>query len=201
MTKIADYSRQPDGLTCQAAAIAKVLGNPSAAGVGEVRRALLSMGIPGDPAVMGAYMRTRVAQYRFDSAASLSAVAEWVSQGAGYECITHGWFTGSGHVIGVEDVVGWETPHPAFRVDDPWAEFSFSTGLYVNRSGANVAYSALGMWAYCVASYSYTQANTLYRQAVASPVAWFTDVPTNAKVNALETVRNQANAWVHFIRN
>jgi hypothetical protein len=59
---ILSYVPQIDEITCQSAAIAKMIGYDDVAGV---RADLEEMGEPGSPAVMGKYLRERVQQYRY----------------------------------------------------------------------------------------------------------------------------------------
>lgn len=185
-TNIVDYAWQPDAVTCQSAAIAKVLGKSSAEDIQEVRRALLEIARPsgamaGSTWVMGEYLAPRVKEYKFSDSASLVDIADWVSQGPGYECIIHGVTTGSGHVWGIEDVFEYTTTTLKFKCDDPWAEFDYPGNRYLNKSGKNVIYSGLAIWAYCVVSYDNPTAARNYRSGKMS--------------------RHDKGAWVHFVRN
>jgi hypothetical protein len=176
-SKVLDYVEQPNALTCQSACIAKVLGTRDVQGI---RHALESMGAPGDPAVMGQYLKSRVQSYKFLSTGSLIDAKEALDEG--FVIITHGWFTRSGHVI---SLVGHE-PDPKtlsyrFIVDDPWAEFSFPTAHYTPKSGNNIRYSSYGMYAYCVASSSYENAAALYSKGV--------------------LLSSEKGAWLHVVKN
>jgi hypothetical protein len=174
MTKILDHLEQPDSSTCQAAAIAKVLGTQD---VMAIRNELLAGGVAGDPQNMGRLMKREVSKgnlkfYEYQGAATLKNLEDWVTQGKGYEAIIHGFFTPGGHVIGVEDA------YPAnrfFRVDDPWYEFDFPSARFTKLSGKNKEYSYLGIYSYCCASWSFREAQELYasRQVVMSnPGLW-----------------------------
>ena len=169
---------QPDGNTCQAACIAKVLGTQDVWGV---RQDLLELGTPGDPAVMGQYLKSRVKEYRYHPEGSLNYAIEALDRG--YTIITHGWFTPSGHVI---TLVGWEHADPLmkyrFIVDDPWGEFDFPTATYdTQASGDNRHYSARGLYAYCVRSRSFDHAQLLYQ--------------------GRQLDMNDGDAWFHLIKN
>ncbi len=178
MSKILDYVAQSNAYICQSACIAKVLGTTDDKGI---RAALEAIGAPGNPDVMGQYLKSRVQSYRFLSAGSLMDVKDALDNGC--VVITHGWFTGSGHVI---CLVGYE-PDPKtlsyrFIVDDPWAEFSFPTAQFVpNSSGDNVRYSSYGVYAYCVASSNHEHAAHLYAQG--------------------KLLSSEKGAWLHIIKN
>lgn len=179
-TRIIDHLEQPDIVTCQSAAIAKVLGTSN---ITQVRRDLTSMGVAGDPSVMGAYMRTmvnqgRLKQYIYNPQGSLKDLENWVTQGKGYEAIIHGFYTPSGHVIGVENAL---PESRQFVVDDPWYEFDYPSGSYTRLSGKNNLHSYLGIFSYCVASWSPKQARELYRKR-------FYDMETRGM-------------WLHMVQN
>jgi len=176
--KIVDYVPQPNAFTCQSACIAKILGTTD---VYKIREDLESRGIPGDPAVMGSYLNEQVRSYEFVINGSLTDAQKALDKG--FTIITHGWFTPSGHVI---CLVGHE-PDPEtlsyrFIVDDPWQEFSFSDGYYIEgSSGNNVRYSSYGVYAYCVASSSYDHAVRLYRSR--------------------RLLSSEQGAWFHIVKN
>ncbi|AFY66186.1 hypothetical protein [Geitlerinema sp. PCC 7407] len=178
MSKILDYVPQPDAHTCQSACIAKVLGTTN---VAEIRSALNSIGTPGDPHVMGDYLKSRVKSYKFLESGSLIDAKEAIDDGC--VVITHGWFTQSGHVI---CLIGHEpdsrTLSYRFIVDDPWEEFNFPDARYIpGRSGDNVRYSSYGVYAYCVASSSYEHAAQIYAQG--------------------QLMSSEKGAWLHIIKN
>jgi hypothetical protein len=168
---------QPDANTCQSACIAKVLGTQD---VYAIRADLEAMGVSGDPEVMAAYLEPRVKAYRFTRHGSLADARKALDEG--YTIITHGWFTSAGHVI---TLVGHEAdPGGGFRflVDDPWGEFHFPSATYDNQAnGDNLPYSSRGIYAYCVGSNSFEEAQVLYDQ------------------KALDLT--EANAWLHLIKN
>ena len=181
MSKILDYVPQPNDYTCQSACIAKVLGTTDVDGI---RADLAAIGTPGDPAVMGKYLKSRVQSYEYRESGCLLDAKQALDNGG--VVITHGYFT-DGHVI---TLVGYE-PDPEtqsyrFIVDDPWAEFSFPEAQYIsNSSGDNVRYSSYGLYAYCVASSSHEQAVQLYaEQSLAS-----------------SEVLSEPGAWLHIIKN
>ena len=177
-TKILDYVEQPDGYTCQSAAIAKVIGSTD---VASVRSALLSMGVPGDPGVMAAYLKDRVKSYQFIVDGSLNEAKDLIKQGC--VIITHGWFTSAGHVI---TLVGFEpssnTLGYRFVVDDPWCEFDFASNRFDHlKTGNNVRYSSHGIYAYCVAGQSNDDAQAIYKQG--------------------RLLSSERNMWMHVIKN
>jgi hypothetical protein len=152
--KVLGYVMQPDSQTCQSAAIARVLGTTD---VMKVRAALTSMGAAGDPVVMGAYLKPLIKEYRYSGNASLDEAIAALK--AGYQLITHGWFTGSGHVIGLSGYDGKN-----FNAEDPWAAFSFPSWSYdFNKSGDNQQYSALGIYASCVVGQSVSDSYRIYQ--------------------------------------
>lgn len=178
MSKILDYVAQPNAYTCQSACIAKVLGTTDVEGI---RAALEAIGAPGSPETMGEYLKSRVRSYKFLMSGSLEDAKEALDDGC--VIITHGWFTGSGHVIAL---VGYE-PDPRtlsyrFIIDDPWMEFSFPDALFIpNSSGDNVRYSSYGIYAYCVTSSSYEHAVQTYAQG--------------------KLLSSEKGAWLHLIKN
>jgi hypothetical protein len=178
ITKILEYVPQPDGYTCQSAVIAKVIGSTK---VDIIRSDLFKLGTPGDPYVMGKYLAKRVAEYRFLDDASLNDARKALNDG--YSLITHGWFTGSGHVI---SIVGWELDKSKlsyrFICDDPWMEFDFKNWRYLpGTSGNDVRYSSYGIYAACVASSSLDSARRLYNRG--------------------ELDSNKPGMWLHLIKN
>lgn len=177
-SKILPYVRQPDAFTCQSAAIAQMIGSKD---VATIRADLVRNGIAGDPANMGRYLKPRVREYDFVANGSLMLARDALDEG--YKCITHGWFTRSGHVVNIK---GWE-PDPRtlsyrFVIDDPWCEFDFPGWRYLHhKSGDNVRYSSYGMYAACVASSSVANAHRIYRRG--------------------ELDSNMKNMWLHLIKN
>lgn len=187
-SRVLDFVEQPDVNTCQSAAIARVCGTDD---VMSVRRALLGISsrrgsMSGDPYVMGEYLRENVEEYQFLPDASLLDAREALTDG--YQLITHGWFTGSGHVIGLSPFEDGEPfkAHPetgsyAFNAEDPWYEFNFPSWSYTRRSGDDVRYSAYGIYAACVASANCSHAAAIYRRG--------------------ELNSQTKNMWLHLIKN
>lgn len=122
------------------------------------------MGQAGDPLVMGRYLKPKVQEYIWRPEGTLAELRDWVTQGIGYEAIIHGMTTGSGHVWGVSDYRDHHFGGGQFLCDDPWAEFDFPSHRYLNRSGDDVAYSALGIYAYCVVAWTEAQAIAAYQR-------------------------------------
>lgn len=172
-----DYDPQDSEYTCQSACIASITGGNEMA----IRAALDSMGSAGDPAVMGAYLRSRVKEYRFMMTASLNDFIKAIDDD--YQLITHGWYSRSGHIV---RVVGYErdpkTLSYSFICDDPYEEFDAKIWDYHRdyRSGNNVLYSAHLMYATCVAGQSFEDARRIYRRG--------------------ELDSNRAGAWLHLCR-
>lgn len=193
-SRIIDDVQQPDARTCQSAAIARLLGTQDTFGVrveldriAERRRSAA-----GDPWVMGEYLSGRVREYQFHEKASLLDFNAALA--AGYHLITHGWFTQYGHVIGIsgqgyqDDQGTWHLgerdPQSGwlyYKAEDPWYEYDFPAGRFTRRSGNDAAYSAYGIFAYCVASWSYPGAREIYSRG------------------QLDSA--QEGAWLHLIKN
>jgi lysozyme len=150
---------QPDAFTCQSASIGMGVGDRDVAGI---RRKLVARGTAGDPAVMAAVIRTYGRPYRYESNASLAKCREWLKNGE--FLITHGWFTGSGHVICLD---GLQRASSAYRFDvkDPWSEFNAASWRYdLGGKFFDGFYSELLIYATCVASTSVGTAQSIYRQ-------------------------------------
>lgn len=174
MTKILDNVLQPDSVTCQSAAICRVIGDRN---VARVRSELLVMGEAGSPFVMGEYLRPRVKEYRYKHDGSLRQAIQ--ASKDGYHLITHGWFTWSGHVLGLRD---YNSETQAFVAEDPWYEFDFPSWRYTSAVGDDVPYSLRGIWAACVAGISPSHASDLY--------------------GGIQTVDlDQGGMWLHLIKN
>lgn len=174
MSKILDYVPQPDARTCQSACIAQMIGSTA---VSTVRAALESLGAPGDPYTMGAYLKPRVKEYKFLENASVNDMRQALKDG--YKLITHGYFTGSGHVISIVGMADNNT----FIVDDPWHEFHFKGWTYApwEASGNNVKYSTYGIYAACVVGQSVGHSAEVYNRG--------------------ELNSNTKGAWLHLIKN
>jgi hypothetical protein len=157
-SKILDYVPQYDALTCQSAAIARVIG---CSNVKKIRNELLRMGVPGDPAVMGEYLNSYVKEYKYHGQASLNDAIKALEDG--WQLITHGWFTTSGHVIGIS---GWDAETRKFNAEDPWYEFHFNEWSYAPWivDGDDMPYSDRGIWASCVVGQSADDAYWNYHQ-------------------------------------
>ena len=169
---------QPDASTCQSACIAMAVGDKNIRGI---RNKLTSIGVAGDTAVMGKVIRDYGVNYEFDDNASLSEMRDWLR--AGEFLITHGWFTGSGHVICLDGVyVDPDTLSYKFDVKDPWSEFDAASWSY-NKPGVKFYdgfYSSHLIYASCVAGVSVPHAASLY------------------KAKSLDS--NRKGAWVHRIK-
>ncbi len=142
--------------TCQATCVHAVLGGEPS--IVQVREGLVSMGQAGDPAVMAEYLHKYFAsRYQYEGAASISDMKSWIRLGE--VLITHGWFTGSGHVIildGCDD--------RGFRAMDPFEEFDGPTWQYHGElQSYQGRYSDLLIYAACVAGNSKWDADAVYQ--------------------------------------
>jgi hypothetical protein len=152
---------QPDASTCQAACIGMAVGDRDVRGI---RRKLLARGPAGNPDVMAAVIREYGRPYALDKDASLARCYQWLK--AGEFLITHGWFTGSGHVICLDGLKATSEPgRYAFDVKDPWSEFNVESWRYdLGSTFFDGFYSDLLIYATCVAGTSVAVAQTTYRR-------------------------------------
>jgi hypothetical protein len=132
--------------------------------VAGIRRKLAARGTAGDTAVMAAVIREYGRPYKYEANASLAQCYEWLK--AGEFLITHGWFTGSGHVICLDGLkINDETGRRYLDVKDPWSEFNVQTWRYdLGGKFFDGFYSDLLIYATCVASTSAGDAQSIYRQ-------------------------------------
>lgn len=171
---------QPDQVTCQSACIAMVLKDRS---VSSIRSELVGMpGGAGSPLNMGQVLSKRLgSRYSFDGDASLAEARDWLKNGE--FLITHGWFTDSGHVIGLDGVeIDPGTLSYRFNVKDPWSEFDGPSWSYNRPDIAfyDGFYSARLMYASCVSSTSRWDAQRIYHRG--------------------ELDSKRGGAWMHRIR-
>jgi hypothetical protein len=152
---------QPDASTCQAACIGMAVGDRD---VAKIRRKLVARGTAGDTGVMRAVIREYGRPYIYEANASLARCYEWLK--AGEFLITHGWFTGSGHVICLDGLKQGPTAGSyLLDVKDPWSEFNTKTwGYDLGGKFFDGFYSDLLIYATCVAGTSAGSAQSLYRQ-------------------------------------
>jgi hypothetical protein len=154
---------QPNAYTCQSTCIAMATGRTD---IMQIRAELEAIGDPGDPGVMGALLKKEFGdRYIFDDNACLSEIREWLK--AGEFLITHGWFTGSGHVICLDGVtIDPSNMSYKISVKDPWSEFSFGAWAYNNPSVDRYDgdYSAHGLYAAIVAGQSVSDAIAIYQK-------------------------------------
>ena len=150
---------QPDASTCQAACIGMAVGDQDVAGI---RRKLAARGTAGDTAVMAAVIREYGRPYKYEANASLAQCYEWLK--AGEFLITHGWFTGSGHVICLDGLKINDETSRCLDVKDPWSEFNVQTWRYdLSIKFFDGFYSDLLIYATCVAGTSVGDAQSIYR--------------------------------------
>lgn len=170
---------QPNAYTCQSACVCMALGLTDVMGM---RDRLEAIGDPGSPTTMGTVLYEELGdRYSFDDNASLSEIREWLR--GGEFLITHGWFTGSGHVIALDGVaIDPATLSYKISVKDPWSEFDFTSWSYnqVGVSSYDGYYSPWGLYAAIVAGGSCNHAADIYRRG------------------ELDSARK--GAWVHRIR-
>lgn len=124
----------------------------------------MRLGVAGDPTVMGKYLRERVKHYEFLPNGSLSEAAASFD-GENKVVITHGWFTGSGHVI---SLVGTKRINlkDYFVVDDPWDEFMFANWRYgAEWNSDDRVYSRYGLYAACIAGADMHGAYQVYKRS------------------------------------
>lgn len=154
---------QPDAYTCQATCIGMAVGDSD---VMKIRRNLLARGEAGSPAVMGSVIRTYGRPYKYEGNASLAQVYEWLK--AGEFLITHGWFTGSGHVICLDGLKARATSNRHdLNVKDPWSEFNAVKWLYDKRSKFyDDFYSDRLIYATCVAGAGSLNAKRIYDSGI-----------------------------------
>ena len=168
---------QPDASTCQAACVGMAVGDRD---VASIRKRLLKIGTPGDPAVMATLIRTyKDVDYLYEGNASLRQVGTWLK--AGELLITHGWFTRSGHVIVLDGCLEKPNGDLMFDVKDPWSEFNGSSFSYdLSSRFYDGYYSDRLIYATCVAGTSWVDARYVYN---------------NKPVDL-----NRAGMWVHRFR-
>lgn len=168
---------QPNAWTCQATCVAMVSGDDPL----KVRQRLEALGNPGDPYVMGQVLQEKFgSRYIFDPDATMNQIKAWLQ--AGEFLITHGWFTGPGHVIALDGVqLDPATLSYKISVKDPWSEFSFPAWSYNNPSKNffDGYYSSWGLYAAIVAGSSCSHAASIYARG--------------------ELDSNRPGAWVHRV--
>lgn len=152
---------QPDASTCQAACIGMAVGDRDVMGI---RRRLLARGNAGSTTVMASVIREYGRPYVLDQDASLAKCYQWLK--AGEFLITHGWFTGSGHVICLDGLKEASEPgRYVFDVKDPWSEFNVTSWRYdLGSKFFDGFYSDLLIYATCVAGTGVATAQGAYRQ-------------------------------------
>jgi hypothetical protein len=156
------FLSQPNAYTCQSTAIAMATGQPDIMGI---RAKLESTGDPGDPANMGRLLKAHYGdRYAFDDNACLSEIRDWLKSGE--FLITHGWFTGSGHVICLDGVaIDQKTLSYKISVKDPWSEFDGRSWSYNNLTidKYNGYYSSYLLYAAIVKGQSVWDSASIYR--------------------------------------
>ena len=157
-----DFVEQPDARTCQSAAIARLTRTQDVLAIRqELDRLAIQRGSEaGDPYVMGDYLRAKFgSRYHFSANASINQLRSALERGC--HAITHGWFTPVGHVIGISGFTE-KNGKLVFTAEDPWFEFDFPSGRFTQQTGDDAQYSAYGIYAYCVSSWSYQGAREIY---------------------------------------
>ena len=165
---------QPDGVTCQSTCIAAVIGGDTS--IGHIREALFQLGNPGSPEIMAQYLAAHFGdRYSLNLTASIDDMRSDINEGC--VLITHGWFTGPGHVICLDGV-----DSKGFRVMDPWEEFHGFEWMYLaDVTAFQGIYSDELIYAACVAGESRHDAHRIYLE----------DSPID---------RSRGGAWVHRIK-
>jgi lysozyme len=149
---------QPDSVTCQAACIGMAVGNLD---IMKIRSELIGRGDAGSPAVMAAVIRNYGRPYIYDGSASMAKIYQWLK--AGEFLITHGWFTGSGHVICLD---GLKRQGNGYSIDvkDPWSQFNESAWAYnLGSKFFDGFYSDRCIYAACCAGASVADAKRVYQ--------------------------------------
>lgn len=152
---------QPDSVTCQSTCIAMAVGDRNIYGI---RQKLINTGLSaGDPAAMLKVIQSYNVKYEYDGNASLNNVFDWLK--AGEFLITHGWFTGSGHVICLDGLrKSKSSARYSVNVKDPWSEFNATKWTYDGSSKFyDGFYSELCIYAACVAGASCYDAANVYK--------------------------------------
>lgn len=164
---------QPNSYTCQSTCIGMATGDGD---VMDIRSQLERKGDPGNPYVMGEILKQRLGgRYIFDEDASCADMRTWLQ--AGEFLISHGWFTGSGHVVGIDGVeIDPKTMSYRFNMRDPWDEFDGPSWSYLGRSNKfDGFYGSRIIYAACVAGQSRADAALIYRRGELDskrPGAW-----------------------------
>lgn len=150
---------QPDASTCQATCIGMAVGDRDVLGI---RQKLLAIGSAGDPGVMGQVIRGYGKPYRYEGDACLNDVIRWLQ--AGEFLITHGWFTGSGHVICLDGLRSIAGGRFEFNVKDPWSKFNPGAWRYDNPGVKfwDGYYPEACIYAACVTGVSVSDAARVY---------------------------------------
>jgi hypothetical protein len=149
---------QPDAVTCQAACIGMAVGDRD---IMKIRSELIGRGDAGSPAVMAAVIRNYGRPYIYDGNASMAKIYQWLK--AGEFLITHGWFTGSGHVICLD---GLKRQGNGYSIDvkDPWSQFNESAWAYnLGSKFFDGFYSDRCIYAACCAGTSVADAKRVYQ--------------------------------------
>jgi len=149
---------QPDSVTCQAACIGMAVGDRD---IMKIRGELIGRGDAGSPAVMAAVIRNYGRPYIYDGNASMAKIYQWLK--AGEFLITHGWFTGSGHVICLD---GLKRQGNGYGIDvkDPWSQFNESAWAYnLGSKFFDGFYSDRCIYAACCAGASVADAKRVYQ--------------------------------------
>jgi GH24 family phage-related lysozyme (muramidase) len=149
---------QPDSVTCQAACIGMAVGDRD---IMKIRGELIGRGDAGSPAVMAAVIRNYGRPYIYDGNASMAKIYQWLK--AGEFLITHGWFTGSGHVICLD---GLKRQGNGYSIDvkDPWSQFNESAWAYnLGSKFFDGFYSDRCIYAACCAGASVADAKRVYQ--------------------------------------
>jgi Papain-like cysteine protease AvrRpt2 len=157
---------QYDSNSCQSACCAAVTGNTN---VRQVRRELEIIAnrvssMAGATEVMSEWLKKRLGdRYVFEANASLNDCKKWLENGE--VLITHGVWTGSGHVTVLK---GFELDEKIlsynFITGDPWGEFdakNWSYLTYANHYEGPI--SARAVFAACVYAQNRSEAAQCYR--------------------------------------
>lgn len=150
---------QQHNYTCNATCVAMLCGETDYGSVIPTYASLEMHGDPGCPYNLNAELTQLLrdkAAVSLNTNASLDELDKALDEGKA--CMTHGYFTKSGHII---VVVGRN--ETGYVVLDPWSEFNAATFSYdLGGYGFKGVYSRALLWATCVTSDSLEQAYSAY---------------------------------------
>lgn len=150
---------QPNNYDCNATSLAMLLGHKNTDMVGKLYSSLETYGSPGCPYNLNAELTHHlrgIASVSLNINASLADLDAALDSGKA--CMTHGYFTPSGHIF---VIVGRDGT--GYKSLDPFSEFNAGTWNYdLGSYGFKGIYSRQLVWATCVTSDSESEAYSAY---------------------------------------